>query len=234
MFRPHPISRFEVTLEKTTDRVDGVRDFYFSKPQGFIFTPGQFITLFFEKNDEKFRRQYSIFSTPSDSHIILSVKYIEGGPGSEYLWSLKIGDTIQAMGPLGVFVVREEHKGADLLFIGTGTGLVPFISMIKDMAHSYTQGKLIVFAGHRYNPMYDADLKEFVDEGLIEYQPIISRPKAIISNKGRVTDLVKAYDFSDFNGHIYICGLYVMIEDVRQLLLEKGIDPTCIHFERYD
>ncbi len=67
MAAPPKITRFESTLISIMDMTDSVREFTFSVPNQFTFLPGQFITLLFEKDAKKYRRPYSIASTPSEA-----------------------------------------------------------------------------------------------------------------------------------------------------------------------
>lgn len=219
-FVPPPIKTMELQLIKYDDITDSVRHFTFKKPSDFTFVGGQFITIFFETEGKKYRRQYSLFSQPSDPYLIISIKYIPNGVGSVYLWSLKPKDVVQAMGPQGTFVIR--HPQEKHIFIGTGTGIAPFASMI----HHLKRDDTIVIAGHRHVALYENELSH------TKHIVCLSQPQDTTKQKQYVQDVVP--DFIEQNAQYYICGLFQMIREVVQILRKNGIPMTQIHIERYD
>jgi len=241
MYKPPKITRFESTLIAVTDLTTSVKEFIFSVPQEFIFVPGQFATILFEADGKKYRRPYSIASTPDEAkqknQIRLCIKEVSGGPGTVYLWSKKIGDKINMMGPLGVFVVKEEHKNGPLVLISTGTGVAPFTSIISDLLSNGFKHEIILFAGYRHEPLYHAQLLELQNEySNFKYTPILSQPIDTNWNgkRGRVQEHINAEIADGFAANYYICGLYEMIEQTARVLVNKKIPRENIHFERYD
>jgi NAD(P)H-flavin reductase len=101
------------------------------EPDRMEFLAGQYVSI--KVNELGERRSYSIASTPDVNHgVILVAEMIPGGKGSEYIKSLKPGDTVEILGPLGRFVVEpaNQHK---LLFVATGSGIAPINSMINNL-----------------------------------------------------------------------------------------------------
>ena len=98
------------------------------------FTPGQYIELW-QPESAHLSRSYSIANAPrGDGSIELHIRRVEGGRFTEWAFgSMKIGDKLQARGPLGGFTMRS---GADapLLFIAGGTGLAPVLALIEQQA----------------------------------------------------------------------------------------------------
>ncbi|MFT4312528.1 MAG: ferredoxin--NADP reductase [Candidatus Woesearchaeota archaeon] len=233
MFRPHPIQQFESSVIAIEDVSDTVRHFTFSVPEDFAFSAGQFVTILFEKDGNKYRRQYSIFSSPSQKQsIVISVKFIENGPGSLFLWNLQKGDMVKMMAPLGVFVVRDEHKTGPLVFIGVGTGVAPFVSMIRDLLEQSYPHQITLICGHRHTILYEKILQKLANEyDQFTYIPVLSKPEQPFKHTGYVQDFLPPIDSQT---HVYICGLYKMIEQVVHAVKAQGVLKTCIHFERYD
>lgn len=92
---------------------------------------GQYVSI--QINEQGERRSYSIASTPDNTHgFHILVEMFKDGKGSNYLKNLQIGGVIQLMAPLGRFVVHGESQNK-LLFVATGSGIVPIYAMISDL-----------------------------------------------------------------------------------------------------
>jgi ferredoxin-NADP reductase len=246
IYRAKPILRFESKLLKVTDLTSVDKEFEFSVPPEFTFTPGQFVTILFEKDGKPLRRPYSIASAPYETAqtqtVKLIIKKVEGGPGTTMLWNLAVGDTIRMMGPLGVFVLKEDFLDGPLLFIATGTGIAPFRSMALHLRHIGYTHKIAILAGYRYaqnelcQELKSLSTKDFT----CDYHLAISKPHE--STPPISTNILRPMRVSDPEllkiannyKHIFLCGLYDMIKDVGTQLTKQGIDRTKIHFERYD
>jgi CDP-4-dehydro-6-deoxyglucose reductase len=96
------------------------------------FQAGQFVSIVIPgagPNGRDLRRAYSIASGPETHPIELCVKLVEGGPGTNYLYKLREGDTFKGFAPYGDFLYRT-HSAKNACFIATGTGIAPFRSMV--------------------------------------------------------------------------------------------------------
>src|SRR3972149_5851996 len=110
--------------------------FTFENEGVFDFEPGQFISVFAEKDGKRISRPYSIASWPENkAHLELCIKVVEGGFMSNYLHHVPVGTKLQTIGPLGRFVLQEPIP-YDTVFIATGTGVAPFIAV---MGHIWGQ-----------------------------------------------------------------------------------------------
>jgi ferredoxin-NADP reductase len=191
--------------------------------------------MFIPQEGKPRRTSYSIASAPQDAQTFeLCVTHVDGGASSTCLHSLKVGDPIQAMGPLGTFAMKDET--ADTVFIATGSGIAPFRSMINDRLGKNTSQKLYLLFGNRY----ESDIiyrQEW--EALARVHPqfqvlfTLSRatwdgPRGYVQDK--ILELVKEVSGKDY----YICGLVNMINAVQEKLLSLGVPKERIHFERYD
>src|SRR3954468_16097009 len=91
------------------------------------FQAGQFISIVIPGAGPKgrdLRRAYSIASAPEVRPVELCVKLVEDGPGTNYLYKLKEGDSFRGFAPYGDFTY-EPKPGRHAMFIATGTGLAP-------------------------------------------------------------------------------------------------------------
>ncbi len=247
MAKAPPIQNYK--LVKRHDQTHDVFELTFACPQT-PFKAGQFISIIIPgagPNGRDLRRAYSIASPPQMPNAFeLSIKLVEGGPGTNYLNKLVVGDEIRGQFPMGDFVLAHPET-APALFIGTGTGIAPHRSMVLSPEHNWGKAPIGFLLGVRaeedilYPELFGADRP-----AALRNQPhvkiCVSRPKdpgQWATNKdgftGRVTDyLRKMDDWAWTDGHYYLCGSGAMIQEVIDwLTTTKGVDKTHIHKEAY-
>ena len=88
------------------------------------FRAGQWINLGRTGSIE--RREYTIYSPPSEDFLEVLVKEVEGGTVSRDLRRCRAGDLLQVDGPHGSFQIDQWRAGEKFLFVATGTGVSPF------------------------------------------------------------------------------------------------------------
>lgn len=218
-----------------TPTVVGIR---FEPNKRFTFEPGQFLSLIVpgtESSAKPARRIYSFSSDPEQNGYQLCIKVVPGGIGSNYMASLKVGDTFKATAPYGDFLY-EPKKGNHVCFIATGTGVAPFrsIALSPTFRESPPASALMLFGARTED--------EIVYPGFFESQGIhtvnaISKPTANYKGyHGRVTDFLRALP-QDWNWHsteFYLCGNGAMILEARRILLEgHGVPERHVHQEAY-
>jgi len=209
----------------------------FSVPENFNFNAGQHVTLAFYREDKRILRSYSIFSSPSEKgYILIYFKKVGDGFASNKLFNMKIGEEIEAKGPLGVFKVENKEK--DLVFISAGTGFGPFMSMILDLLKKEFKKRIILIRGYRkesglcFKEELDSLEMKFPN---FKYYDVLSQPNsADFLLKGRVQNFLEKLIPNGFLGDLYICGLKEMVSEVREKLNEMGFLKEQIFFERYD
>jgi benzoate/toluate 1,2-dioxygenase reductase component len=176
-----------------------------TRPPGFVFTAGQRIRV----NHADSQRDYSLSSPPTDPRLTLCVKLIKGGFFTPFLATVRPGSRLRFTGPHGYFTYRTTGRLA--VFIATGTGIAPFVSMARSGVHGF----LLVHGVSNEEELYFADLWQGTAE---RYIPCVSQPHR--SNdlpramfKGRVTDVLDdiltegVYDF-------YLAGNGDMIREM--------------------
>lgn len=201
------------------------------------FEPGQFINLIFEdENKNTHMKPYSIASDPSKKNEIqLTINLVDEGKSTPYLFKKKEGDNAFIKGPLGLFKLDENIKKEKITFIGTGTGVAPFRSMIKHLILNESDKQLTLILGIRYENeiLFENELKELeLNHPNFKFIPVISKPSE--NWKGRIGYVQNNLDIVDpLNSKFYICGLPKMVEEVQNKLFNKGVLKEEIHFERY-
>jgi ferredoxin-NADP reductase len=205
----------------------------------FDFKPGQFYSIVIPgagPAGRDLRRAYSIASSPENSIIELCVKLVEGGPGTNYLNGMKVGDVCKGMAPYGDFVYKTV-AGRDVIFIATGTGIAPFRSMLysKVYAENKPRHTRLLFGARDQNDLlYSKEMKEILGPDMIE---TLSRCEGALGDchKGRVTDWLRG-NAATIHWHetdFYICGNGAMIDEVKAILSGHGVEKHSIHQEVY-
>lgn len=185
-----------------------------------MFTPGQHIGVGILDDDD---RPYSIYSGINDDYIEILVKEVKNGNISNKLKLLNPGDVVSVGSPHGSFTIDNDTVlSASYCFIATGTGISPYHSFIL----SYPALNYRIVHGIRYyNEAYDRE----------HYQDRYScctTGDTLGDYNGRVTKFIRD-QLIDKSAFYFLCGNYNMIDDVYDILIEKGIDETNIKTEGY-
>jgi ferredoxin-NADP reductase len=228
----------QARLIESVELAPEVRHFVFEAEgaERLDFLPGQFVSLTTPVGGKLITRAYSLASAPQrGNRFELCLNRVAEGLFSRTLFEMKPGDTVEMRPPLGMFTLRQPPR--DSLFIATGTGIAPFRSMLQ--AHLTGSGPVITLLfGVRYEShlMYGAEFEALTRRfPHFRYWPTLSRPETGWRGRsGRVqTHLDEALD-SRRDLDVYLCGLKAMVDDVRRLLKERGLDRKQIFYEKYD
>jgi len=201
------------------------------KPTDFIFEAGQFLQFIIPTEEQEVLRSYSIASSPQEHTFLFCIKLVKDGISSEYLRNLKKGDILKMKGSFGRFT-EEENKNS-LFFLSTGPGLAPTISIIKDqLKNKENKNKIHLLLGFRSenNIFWREELENLEKEYKnFTYMLTLSQPSENWNQlQGRVT-LYFNHPSSSYK--YFMCGNQGMVSEIRQILLENGIDNSQIHFE---
>src|SRR5688572_19449928 len=166
------------------------------------FRNGHFVMIGLEVDGRPLTRAYSIVSSNHEEHLeFLSIK-VPDGPLTSRLQHLKAGDPILvSRKPVGTLVLDDLRPGKTLYLFGTGTGLAPFMSIIKDPEVYERFEKVVLVHGVRtvtelaYRDWIESELPrdEFLGEcarAQLVYYPTVTREP--FQNRGRLTDLIQS------------------------------------------
>jgi len=179
------------------------------RPAGFDFQPGQRVRLASGPNE----RDYSIAAAPADPEVVLCIRRVTGGGVSAWLATAGIGTELFGSGPHGYFTFKPSPRPA--IFVATGTGVAPFVSMAKAGA----EGFMLLHGVRRAEDLFYRDL---LSAAARCYMACLSQdaPDAPEVLTGRVTRHLErlvppgACDF-------YLCGRSEMIRDVTWLVDDR-------------
>ena len=194
-----------------------------------------------QENGKPLLRAYSIVSANYEEHLeFFSIK-VQDGPLTSRLQHIKVGDKIVVgRKPTGTLLIDYLLPGKNLYLIGTGTGLAPFLCLIRDPATYEKYEKVILFHGVRevkelaYSEFITVDLPnheylgEFVKAQLLYYPSVTREP---FKNRGRATDLLESGKLEADLGlpkldpardRLMICGSSDLNKGMRALLDARG------------
>jgi len=202
------------------------------------------------------RRAYSIASSPEEiEYLEFYITLVRSGALTPRLWNLKPGDGLW-LGPKlsGMFTLDDVPENANIVLMATGTGLAPYMSMLRSFLLHEKQRKIAVLHGaaHSWDLGYRSELQTL--NRLFEnfnYFPVLDQPdqEALpwAGHSGYVQDLWRdriienTWGFAPRpeNTHVFLCGNPMMIKESVELLENMGFSehskkkPGEIHLEKF-
>ena len=230
---------------ETKDAVSVALELSKEQQSVFKYTPGQYLTLRATINGEEVRRSYSICAAPHEGELRVAIKEIEGGKFSTYAnRSLKAGDTLESMAPMGNFAWKHEGSAAHVVGWAAGSGITPIAAIAKSVLNSDNESTFTLFYGNKTSNsiIFKDELEDlkntYVDR--FEVHHVLSREdQGSDYTSGRLdADKVSAYNGKFFDaatttGH-FLCGPLGMIEGVSGVLESLGTAKAKIHFELFN
>ncbi len=211
-------------------------------PRLFAYAPGQFLTFSFEIGGETIHRCYTVSSAPTRPHAVsITVKRVPGGPVSNWLHdTLKPGDTVRALGPMGDFSCFT-HPAQKYLLLSGGSGVTPMMSMARSF-HDLAEPRDVAFVHSARTP---ADI---VFRGELETMARLDRAfrfhavceadapdEAWTGLRGRLSLDILRQAVPDFMDRaVFVCGPKPYMDAVRAMLREAGFDMARHHEESFD
>lgn len=223
---------------------DNLFTFTTTRDPALRFKNGQFVMIGLETEGGKpLLRAYSIASANYEETLeFFSIK-VPNGPLTSRLQHLKVGDeVIVGRKPTGTLLVDYLVPGRRLYLLATGTGLAPFLSLIKDPETYENYEQVILVHGVRtvgelaYRELIEEELphNEFFGElviGKLLYYPTVTREP--FRNQGRITDLItsgKLFEDLDLpplskeDDRVMLCGSPQLLDDMRVILRDLGFE----------
>src|SRR5215213_5216222 len=225
---------FEERVLSVHHWTDSLFSFTTTRDPGFRFENGQFTMIGVPIDGRPLLRAYSLVSANHEDTLeFFSIK-VQDGPLTSRLQHLKEGDPIiVGRKATGTLLLDNLAPGRHLYLLGTGTGLAPFLSIVKDPETYERFEKIVLIHGVRqvaelaYGERITRDLPdhEFLGESVrdkLVYYPTVTREP--FRNTGRITDLIASERlFEDLDlppldmedDRVMLCGSPDMLRDCR-------------------
>jgi len=207
-------------------------------------------------SDKLIRRAYSIASSPVErGYLEFYITLVQSGALTPRLFALQPGDRVFLGKKIsGMFTLDDVPAGNNLILVGTGTGLAPYMSMLRNELDCHLDLHTVVLLGarHSWDLGYRGELIAMQRYcPTFHYIPVISRPDEELvpwsGQTGYVQDLwdrglvAQAMDVepSPETAHVLLCGNPGMIEGMIERLGEQGFvegtrqEPGQVHAEKY-
>jgi len=238
--RYHP-KEMKLRLLEISEETPSTKTFRFDRTDGSLppFRPGQYVNLFVDVDGVLTSRPYSISSSPKDETLDLTVQRKPGGFVTRYLLGeLQVGDELKSTGPQGHFYYEPLIDGKNLIFLAGGSGITPFMSMIRALLEEDDAPIIQLIYGSRIpeDVIFGETLSRLADEhSNLDYSLVISEPPEDYLGLSGFLDAKLIQDqVGDVEGKtFYICGPNVMYDFCIKALDALGVPPHKIRREVY-
>ena len=212
------------------------------------FASGQFVMVGLQLPDGKpLVRAYSVASSTEDAELEFYSIKVQDGPLTSRLQHIKVGDQVLVgKKPTGTLVLEGLRPGKRLYLVGTGTGLAPWLSLVRDPEVYARFDEVIVT--HTVREVHDLSYRDFFETGIqrdpkvgamakakLRYHPTVTREP--FKYAGRITDLIASGKlFQDLTvpplnpkvDRLMLCGSPGLLADLKVMLTERGYDEGAI------
>jgi len=236
----HP-RRLSLRVSEIVEETESARTLRLVPAEGGLpwFRAGQYVNIFVETGGVKTSRPYSIASAPGKPYYDITVRRKEGGFVSTYLLDeVKAGDVLESTGPCGSFYHEPLTDGSDLVFLAGGSGITPFISIMRETVEKGLPLHIHLLYGSR-DPgdiIYRKELAQLGAENEnIDVDFIISEPS---EDWGGLCGFIDADMISNVLGPVegrtfYICGPAEMYPFCEGALVTLGVSGIRVKKEAY-
>lgn len=224
---------------------DTLFSFRTTRDQSLRFENGHFVMIGLPVDGKPLLRAYSIASANHDEYLeFLSIK-VPDGPLTSRLQHLKEGDDLfVSRKPVGTLVMHDLNPGKHLYLFGTGTGLAPFMSIIRDpeaydrfdkviLVHCVREVSELAYHDYLTEELPNHEfLGEYIRDKLVYYPTVTREP---FRTQGRITTLIENGKMADDLGlpqlnpetdRVMLCGSPAMLDSLITLLDGMGFQGS--------
>lgn len=206
-----------IEVQHYTDKLFRIRT---ERPRSYRFTAGEFVMIGL---DDAPSRAYSITSGPYDDYLEFYSIKVQDGPLTSRLQHITVGDTIKVgEKPTGTLILANLELGGDLVMMSSGTGVAPFISLLRDPETYDLFDNITVTWTTRLHNEQDC-YREFLTEMPIEYISTVTQEPAELH--GRIQQFMADGTVSidnPVNQRIMLCGSIAFNNDLKDHFTALG------------
>jgi len=206
-----------------------------TKPEGFQFNNGEFVTIGLRAEGKLIARAYSIVSTNDANHLEFLSIYVPDGPFTSRLVNISQGDSVWInTKTTGSLTLKYVQPGRNLYLLATGTGLSPFMSLIRDPAtyDAYETVALVHTVRTVSELAYHNEIQAMTNDRL-RYLPTVTREPFAAQQRG--ADMFRSGELFDKLGlptadpnhdRVMLCGNPNMNQEMTDYLDVQGWTMT--------
>ncbi len=222
-----------VKILDISDVARSVKRLITTKPDGYVFTPGQATDIAISKPGyTRQKHPFTFTGLNSDNYLEFTIKiyplneFSNHSGATEKIGQLSAGDELIIGEPFGT--ISYEGEG---IFIAGGAGITPFVAIFRQLVSEGKIGdnKLIYSNKQVEDIIYESELREIFGENIIL---TLTGKMTSGYEYGRINYEFLKKHISDYSCKFYICGPMRMVSDLRQDLASLGADVKSIIFEK--
>ncbi len=216
------------------------------------FKPGQFVRVALELDGGIVARPYSLVNSPTEPEFEIFFNIVPAGPLTPRLAALRQGDVIKvAEKPYGFLTLDDVPAAKHLWMLATGTGVGPFVSILKS-GDAWQRFEKVVLV-YSVRTVQELAYQDAITKAgrqhhqQLSYIPVVTREQVEGAINMRVTDAIASGELEQLAGvsmnpedsHVMMCGNSAMIADVMELLKSRNMrkhlrrEPGHITIEKY-
>ena len=196
------------------------------------FEPGQYVRI--QPEGTEIARSYSMANPPGSERLEFFIRIVPGGAFSNWLARAQVGDKVELSAPHGTFFLRDEARPR--LFVAGGSGMAPFLSMLRGMSAAARALPTTVLIGAR-TPEHLFALDELqalrAEMPSLDVKLAVERGADAGSHAGYPTDLIGSLEL-DPATRVYLCGPPPMVEAGRAAAQAAGLPRGDVLCERFN
>jgi len=202
-----------------------------SIPEGVQFEPGQYVRI--QPEGTEIARSYSMANVPGSHHLEFFIRLVPDGAFSNWLASAKAGDKVELSVPHGTFFLRDEERPR--LFVAGGTGVAPFLSMLRSMSEkARAQPTTFLIGARTRGHLFALDELEALRQASpnVQVRLAVEQDADADCHHGYATDLIVDLGL-DPSTRVYLCGPPPMVEAGRKAAEAAGLPRQDVLCERF-
>ena len=215
------------------------------------FIPGQFLQLALFDGEHRINRPYSVAS-PFGDQLEFFIVVVEDGHLTPRLWKLGVGDELEVNDrAVGSFTLEKTPTAETLWLVSTGTGLAPYIAMLRTNTPWERYRRICVVHGvrHAADLAYTDELRQYESQYPDRFRLVqsLTREERAGILRGRIPALFESgelerttgWTLQPDNSAVMLCGNPAMLDDMEHRLEQRGLklhrrkSPGQIVLERY-
>lgn len=227
----------EQTVQSVRPWSDKTFSFTLTRPHDFAFDHGEFVTIGLKREGKMVARAYSIVSTADRDHLEFLSIHVPDGPLTSELAHIRPGDRVWVNSKTtGTLTLNHVLPGRTLYLLATGTGLAPFMSLIRD-PHLYERYENVVLV-HSVRTVAELAYRDEIEALALQnrqlyYVPTVTREPFVTPERG--SDLFRSGALSARLGlpvpgpeqdRVMVCGNPAMTRELTHYLKDSGWTPT--------